>query len=164
MSKEIKVQLNQNNNPTVRSALLLAPVETTRELKLPRLKRWYSEEELDELMQAGRTGPAADRFKPLLEKEAKRQRRKKKHFFFTELEDAFIRANYMYLPDSVIALALNMPYQKVLQRRLRLGLYKGGKPSSNTMVVVWDNRKEYQKDLEKEGFMLLRNGVQHPWE
>lgn len=153
--------LNRYGNVPVTLDARLAPVSTQRRLKLSRVEKWYSDGELQELKKTKHrtkdnqfTGP----FKEALA-EAKLDN---KMFKFTELEDMFIRNNYQYLTDTVIALALNLPCSRVTQRRLALGLYKEQQPKDDVLVIVWDNRDKMDKDLktlEAEGLVLLRENL-----
>lgn len=153
------VEFTKFGNPTVRSAPLLAPLATQRNLKLPRVLKWYTKEQLEALLKRSNYGLKETRFDALFKKLEKIKAKEKKSFRFSEAEDAFIRNNYQYLPDSVIALALNIPVAKILNRRNYLGLKKLQQADDIPFVIVWDKRSEMDKDLQKEGLTLLREGL-----
>lgn len=153
-------EFTKYNNPTLRSAILLAPVQTQRNLKLPRVLKWYTKEQIEILL--SREGTNVNRFNRFDEMFRRLQvlaKRKNEMFKFTEAEDAFIRNNYQYIPDSVIALALNITLRRVQLRRRQLGLLKEYKPDDVPFVIVWDKRENYERDLTKEGLTLLREGL-----
>jgi len=153
------VEFTRFGNPTVRSAPLLAPLATQRNLKLPRVLKWYTKEQLEELLKRSNYGLKETRFDKLFKNLEAIKAKERKSFRFSEAEDAFIRNNYQYLPDSVIALALNIPVAKVLNRRNYLGLKKLQQVDDTPFVIVWDNRSQMDKDLKKEGLTLLREGL-----
>jgi len=62
-------------------------------------------------------------------------------------EDEFLRTNYMYLSDSVIALALNVPKVVVAARRVTLGLSK--EISTSLEVIIWADRDKFDEDIKK---------------
>lgn len=153
------VEFTRYGNPTVESAPLLAPLSTQRNLKLPRVLKWYTKEELSELLKRSNYGFKETRFDELYQKLEAKAKAEKQVFRFSEAEDNFIRNNYQYLPDSVIALALNIPVHKVLNRRNYLGLKKLQQADDTPFVIVWDKREMFDKDLAKEGLTLLREGL-----
>lgn len=150
-----ELELTDYGNVTVDSCVLLAPIPTQRNIKLKRVSKWYTENELQELLKDRTYSATSERYQEPFQTERKRQSKENNVHRFTELEDEFIRNNYQYLSDNTIALALNLPYKMVQARRHRLGLKKEHQPT-NALVIVWDNRNQYEKDLEKEGFTLLR--------
>lgn len=156
---QYNVEYTRYNNPTVRSAPLLAPLLTQRNLKLPRVAKWYTKEQLDVLLDYKWYGLKETRFDELYWKNAEKARRKKQMHRFTEAEDLFIRNNYQYIPDSVIALALNIPVTKILLRRNYLGLKKLQQADDTPFIIVWDKRDVFEKDLAKDGLTLLREGL-----
>lgn len=154
-----KVEYTKFGNPTVKSAPLLAPVRTQRNLKLPRILKWYTKEQLEFILNKSWYGLKETRFDEIYRTLSSEAKRKAKRHRFTELEDTFIRNNYQYLPDSVIALALNIPVNKVISRRAYLGFTKVQQADDSVFVIVWDNRDKFDKDLAKEGLTLLREGL-----
>lgn len=155
------VDYNRFNNPTVKSAPLLAPLSTQRNLKLPRVLKWYTKEQLTKLIGRSWYGLKETRFDELYWRKAEEARKEQQMFRFSEAEDLFIRNNYQYLPDSVIALALNIPVTKILLRRNYLGLKKLQQADDVPFVIVWDKRDVYNKDKEyfKDSVTLLREGL-----
>lgn len=156
---QYNIEYTRFNNPTVRSAPLLAPITTQRNMKLPRVAKWYTKEQLDRLLDYKWYGLKETRFDETYWKLADEERKNDKIHRFTEAEDLFIRNNYQYIPDSVIALALNIPTTKIMLRRAYLGLKKLQQADDSPFVVVWDKRSAMDKDLAKEGLTLLREGL-----
>lgn len=157
--KTYNIEYTRFGNPTVKSAPLLAPIASQRRLKLPRVIKWYTKEQLEFILNKSWYGLKETRFDELYRTIAKAEKKKGKRHRFTELEDNFIRNNYQYLPDSLIALALNIPVNKVISRRAYLGFNKVQQADDTPFVIVWDNRKNYEIDLAKEGLTLLREGL-----
>lgn len=153
------IEFTMFNNPTVRSAPLLAPLPTQRNMKLPRVMKWYTKEQLDILLDYEWYGLKETRFDEIYKLNNNIAKANNQRHKFTEDEDLFIKNNYQYIPDSVIALALNIPTRKVLARRHYLGLKKLQPADDTPFIIVWDKRSIYEKDLAKNGLTLLREGL-----
>lgn len=154
------LEFTKFDNPTVDSCVLLAPLSTQRALKFPRVAKWYTKEELRKLLKDTQVvSLSSERWKEPLEFEKQLQKKEHKGFKFTELEDMFIRNNYQYLSDNLIALALNISWEQVRRRRVSLGCHKQKQPSADVMVIVWENRGKFEEDVKKRGFQLLREGL-----
>lgn len=153
------VEYTRFGNPTTRSAPLLAPIKQQRNMKLPRVLKWYTKEQLELILNRSWYGLKETRFDDLYWRLAEEAKAEGKMHRFTEAEDLFIRNNYQYLPDSIIALALNIPVTKILLRRNYLGLKKLQQADDSPFVIVLDKREMYEKDLAKEGLTLLREGL-----
>lgn len=156
---QYSIDYTSYHNPTVRSAPLLAPLKQQRNMKLARVVKWYTKEQLNELLDYKWYGLKETRFDDLYWKSAQEARANQQMHRFTEDEDLFIRNNYQYIPDSVIALALNVPTTKILLRRAYLGLKKLQQADDTPFIIVWDKRSAMDKDLAKEGLTLLREGL-----
>jgi len=72
-------------------------------------------------------------------------------------EDAFIRATYMYLTDSTIGLALNIPANIVLARRKVLELTKN--LSNNLETLIWCERDNFEEDIRSARLLKARPDV-----
>lgn len=154
----LDIELTRFNNPTVDSAVLLAPVTSQRRLTYARVSKWYTKEEREALTSTYKPQSDDTRFAEDFNKLEKAQRKKRMIHRFSALEDEFIRKNYKHLPDKVIALALNLPVNKILSRRHILGLKKV-RTSANTVLVVWNNRDKFEEDVKNKNLTLLRAHV-----
>jgi len=134
-----------------------------RNLKKQHLATRYSEEELKALIKSYSYDKKIDlsqlrwsaRFDDLREEARTNTPRKARRW--TPEEDEFIRNTYMYLTDATIALALNIPSNIVLARRLTLGLRKS--QVNNLEVVVWCERDNFEEDLKKITLLKARPDV-----
>ena len=130
-------------------------------LKKEELQNLYTEEELYTLL--GRTPDVADSWAgqfQLLKRNANsakpRQRRRWSH-----VEDKFLYDTYMYLPDSSIALALNIPTSEVHRHRTGLKLAKTPKADKG-VFIVWHNRDNFEEDMQKYQLSKSRGSDMHP--
>ena len=72
-------------------------------------------------------------------------------------EDDFLRATYLYLTDSTIALALNIPANIVKARRLTLSLSKASQHKLD--VMIWCERDNFEADIAKHHLLKARPDV-----
>lgn len=126
------VQLNSKEHV---NELLSKDGRTHRYLDADKLLKHYTEEELEELLMTYSWDftEIDKRFK--LEDEVHR---------WTKVEDDFILANYKYLSDNIIGLALNVRGYDVKLRRLYLGCHKGTLKETYK-VVVWAKRSDFEE-------------------
>jgi len=135
-----------------------------RNLKRSRLAPMYTQEELEVLMKSQYTYSA----KPTLShirwsarfgeiSDAARNAKPRKIRKWSPEEDDFLRSTYMYLTDSTIALALNIPANIVLARRVTLKLFKD--LSNNLETMVWCERDNFDDDVKKLHLQKARPDV-----
>jgi len=133
-----------------------------RNLKRNTLKVPYTEEELskllmknyeyDEVLTASHMRWSA-RFEDL----ASAAKKVKKIRKWSPEEDDFLKATYLYLTDSTIALALNIPANIVKARRLTLSLSKASQHKLD--VMVWCERDNFEADVAKHHLQKARPDV-----
>ncbi len=135
-----------------------------RNLKRSRLAPMYTQEELEVLMKSQYKYSAKPTLSHLrwsarfdeISTEAQNAKPRKIRKWSPE-EDDFLRSTYMYLTDSTIALALNIPANIVLSRRVTLKLFKD--LSNNLEVLVWCERDNFEEDLKKSHLFKARPDV-----
>ncbi len=133
-----------------------------RNLKRSNLKGMYEEKELSSLLLKNYEYDTKESLATLrwsarflsLTAAAKKVKKLRK---WSPEEDAFIRSTYMYLTDSTIALALNIPANVIYARRLTLSLTKSS--PHKLSVVVWCERDAFDKDIEKHHLLKARPDV-----
>lgn len=143
------------------------PLRTKRTLKLSRLAPAYTPEEIAKLTRKTYTYDAvptlsherwAEPFAELT-RNAHAAKPKKIRKWSPE-EDAFLRATYLYLTDSIVALALNIPANIVLARRKVLKLSKTQQAIHTPLeVIVWCERENFERDCAKTSLMKARPDV-----
>ena len=145
--------------------ILKANTKAQRNLDLQSLKEWNTDEELEALlpkqtyMQPNyladeKYNAQFERFKDDLKKAQPKRR-----FIWSPEEDKFLTASYMYISDATIALALNMPVHEVTKRRDILKLKKGH--TIPIEVLVWCNREDFERDMEKYPLTRARPELYH---
>jgi len=132
-----------------------------RNLKAEDLQKLYTEEELDQILdyKPDRSDSWYGQLQLLKQHASKakpRQRRRWSH-----IEDKFLYDTYRYLPDSSIALALNIPKREVSRHRIALKLAKTAKADAGDFVV-WHYRDDFETDIEKYQLTKARGGGIHP--
>jgi len=145
------------------SEILELNTKAQRNLKRNKLARSYTEEELNELVKiySYPSNPDVsqirwtDKFNEL--REAGNSCSPRKIRKWSPEEDKFLRNTYMYLTDTTIALALNIPSNIVLARRKYLGLRK--KQVNDLEVMVWCERDNFEEDLRKTTLLKARPDV-----
>lgn len=132
-----------------------------RNLKVENLQCLYTEEELFDLL--GNKPKTSDEWYAqlnLLKQSANaatpRQRRRWSH-----IEDKFLYDTYLYLPDTAIGLALNIPQSEVSRHRIGLKLSKTPEADKG-YFVVWHNRENFQEDMDKYHLSKARGAGLHP--
>lgn len=132
-----------------------------RNLQQEDLRAWYTEEELNTLLNISLSKhyvylSDTKYLKSFYDRKAKEEKKNRRHKW-TYAEDSFLKANYKYLSDNTIGLALNVPAKSVSYRRRTLGLTKG--VQMNTTIIVWCNRDSFEEDCEKQTLTKLREAL-----
>lgn len=154
----------ESNEPS--NALLDLNTKAQRNLKRSDLLNQYTEEETKELLEPYEydykyfyedgtqvskhdillcNTRYSERFQEQEEAAAKRVPRQTRKWH--PKEDTFLRNTYLYLSDSTIALALNVPKVVVQARRSVLGLSK--EVSTSLEVIIWADRDKFDEDIKK---------------
>ena len=149
----LKTRRKTKNEIECTADVLNSSAITTRHLKRDELKEWYTEDEVDTLLHDTDTlSPTLsdiryeDAFNEFLAECKENNSRR----IWTVAEDDFIRRNYKHLSDSTIALALNIPSQNVIDRRMYLKLEKGQRTSEYEIpLIVWADRNKFDEDCKK---------------
>ena len=131
-----------------------------RALKKDDLQALYTTEELYELL--GHTPDPSDTWIGLstLLKGRARSANPKERRRWSHVEDKFLYDTYMYLPDTSIALALNIPSYEVHRHRVGLKLRKIPEAKKG-VFVVWHNRENFEQDMELYGLTKSRGSDMH---
>lgn len=122
---------------------------STKFYKKDYFKWWYDEDALSNILAPANGTWIAQSdilYGIFLEIQKDLNAKNKKHLW-TWAEDEFLRANYLYLSDNVIGLALNIPSRIVKLRRLKLGLKKNVLKDAYK-VVIWCERSDYEKHIQ----------------
>lgn len=132
-----------------------------RNLRPADLQNLYSQEELYVLL--GRSPDPSDIWEGYGELLRLRARNKKPRLRrrWSPIEDKFLLDTYNHLPDSSIALALNIPRTEVSRHRLSLKLNK--RPEADHGVfVVWHHRDDFNVDMDEQDLNKIRGDGIHP--
>jgi len=128
-----------------------------RNLSKDKLMRFYSEEELRTILRT--TSPqkspptlADHQWEEIFELRAQQEDQYHK---WTPIEDKFIRDTYMYLTDTTIALALNVPTRAVYARRKTLDLHK--RCPDHHRILIWHARDDFEEDCKQHRLTKARN-------
>lgn len=152
MTQDSKTKPERRPVKGMADALQLHP-RTQHALSIKDFEEVYTPEELDKLLTEHTNVEAYTLASDRFEESYEQMKRIGQRVWYPE-EDEFIKTNYLYLTDAVIALALNVPTYAVRTRRVALGCEKI-RPTKLD-VIIWADRQNFEEDCKKYNLIKLR--------